>query len=100
VDPLAGFRRVGRGRELPSPTTVRRDRVVRRREDVSGVGVLSGMIGSGSGCGSSTSEGRLGESSIMGEPGGREGDDSLVCRLSMSVSASRGLEVIVGASGS
>lgn len=71
----AGFRRVGRGRELPSLAAVRRDRVVRRREDVSDVGVLSGMIDSGFDCGLSTSRGRLGGSSTMGEPVRGGGDD-------------------------
>lgn len=70
-----GFRRVGRGRELPSLTAVRRDRVVRRREDVSGSGVLSDTIDSGFDCGSSTSCRRLGGSSTMGEPVLRGGDD-------------------------
>ena len=71
----AGFRRVGRGRKFPSLAADRRERVVRRSEDVSDVGVLSGTIDSGLDCGLRTSCKRFGGSSIMGEPARREGDD-------------------------
>lgn len=81
-----GFRRVGRGRALPSLIGFRRDRVVRRGrevEDASDVGISSGGIGSGFDCSS-------GKSSTMGESGGR-GDDSLVSGLFMTISAGWGL---------